>query len=84
MRVSGRPIHAKAMLIPTKSYGKDGFEYVVPLVTDEDDEWENQSGYLLSKGFMPSEFKYPAQRYRLESADKQTFECFVGKLEELQ
>ena len=40
------------MIIPREVFKKSGFEYIVPLVTKEDDKLENQSGLLLNKGFV--------------------------------
>ena len=41
------------MIVPTKVYGQEGYDYFVPLVTKEDNQLENQSGFILNKGFVP-------------------------------
>ena len=48
VRVTGRPIHGKAIYIPRNEviivfkieykYGKEGFEYIVPFVTKENED----------------------------------------------
>ena len=35
VRITGRPIHYKAMYVPRYELGKAGYEYVVPFVTRE-------------------------------------------------
>jgi surfeit locus 1 family protein len=38
VRLTGRPIHGKAIYIPRSEYGKAGFEYIVPFVTKENED----------------------------------------------
>jgi len=33
VKITGRPMHNTASLVPREAYGYPGFEYVVPLVT---------------------------------------------------
>ena len=56
------------MLIPSKSYGLDGFEYVVPLVTKETKDGDPIEGVLLNKGFIPAWYGEVAHRMRIEDA----------------
>ncbi len=62
---------------------RNGYEYVVPLLVQEAEDRSHQQGLLLSKGFLPFEFKSPGQRWRIEDVDKQTFTGYVSKLTEL-
>jgi len=41
------------MLIPSKSYDMDGFEYVVPLCIKETKDGIPLEGVLVNKGFIP-------------------------------
>lgn len=54
--VVGRPIHSKGMMIPTISYGLKGFEYLVPLVTKENEDGSVQEGLILNLGKHPEGF----------------------------
>jgi len=38
VRITGRPRHAYAMMVPSVSMGAPGFEYIVPVVTKEKDD----------------------------------------------
>lgn len=38
VRITGRPLHYLGMYIPREEYAKHGFEYVVPLVTKENED----------------------------------------------
>jgi hypothetical protein len=51
VEVTGRFLHNKTMLIPNKSYGLAGFEYVVPLCIKETKEGIPLEGILVNKGF---------------------------------
>lgn len=48
--ITGRPIHGKGMMIPSKSYGLYGFEYLVPFVTKENEDGSVQEGLILNLG----------------------------------
>jgi hypothetical protein len=37
--------------------GHKGYDYVVPLVTREKEDFSEQQGVLLNKGWIPAEFK---------------------------
>ena len=54
--ITGRPIHSKTMFIPHKLDYYPGFEYVLPLVTEENEDGSIQSGVLFNKGFIPHEY----------------------------
>ena len=56
------------MLIPTKNYGLEGFEYVVPLCIKETKDGIPLEGILVNKGFIPKEYKNPECRYKLENS----------------
>lgn len=68
MKIVGRPLHNKAFLIPSKSYGLEGFEYVVPLVTKETANGDALEGVLLNKGFIPKWYADMGNRMRIEDA----------------
>ena len=53
VRITGRPLHYKAMLVPRSCYGHTGYEYIVPFVLKENEDGSEQEGVLLSKGFLP-------------------------------
>ena len=55
--ITGRPIHSKTMFIPHKLDHYPGFEYVAPLVTEENEDGTIQSGVLFNKGFIPHEYR---------------------------
>lgn len=83
VRITGRPIHNKAMLIPRTVDGYAGFDYILPLVTKENEDGSVQEGVLLNKGWMPHEYAHPGARWRIENALPQTFDCYVSLNSEL-
>lgn len=84
MKVTGRPIHNRTCLVPREVYGRPGYEYVVPLVTDEAPGTGKQNGVILSKGFMQQEWANPTYRWRIENTLEQTFEGYISDLSELK
>ncbi|CAD8048601.1 unnamed protein product [Paramecium sonneborni] len=84
VRVKGRPLHYKQMMVPRTEFYKPGFECVVPLVTKEDADQTVQEGLLVSLGFVPYEYKEIPDRFKLEDASVQQFDCFLSQLPELQ
>jgi len=84
VQITGRPIHLRAVLIPCYQYGLKGYQYIVPLVTKEDENGDNQEGILLNKGFIPESEREIPNRLRLEDVSPQTFTAYVSKLEEYQ
>lgn len=68
IKVKGREIHNKGMLIPKHVNHYDGFSYFLPLVHTEDEKLENQSGIILNKGWMPHEYGPVENRMRVEDA----------------
>lgn len=34
-----------------------GYEFILPMVTNEDENYENQKGILINKGWLPQERK---------------------------
>jgi len=66
--MTGRYLHYRAMLIPSKSFGLDGYEYVVPCVTKETADGDPLEGVLVNKGFIPKEFGHVASRFRIENS----------------
>ena len=54
--VTGRLIHSKTMFVPHKLDYYPGFEYVLPLVIEENEDESIQSGVLFNKGFIPHEY----------------------------
>ncbi|EAR87578.2 SURF1 family protein (macronuclear) [Tetrahymena thermophila SB210] len=75
--ITGRPIHGKGMMIPAKSYGLHGFEYLVPFVTKENEDGSVQEGLILNLGFIPREYAPIWARARVENVEEQTFTCVV-------
>ena len=65
VEVGGRPLHRDQCLVPNIVNGADGFEYIVPLLVKEDADRSNQQGLILSKGFLPYNFKDIGTRYRI-------------------
>lgn len=78
IKVKGREIHNKGILIPKHLNHYDGFAYFLPLVHSEDAKLENQSGILLNKGWMPHEYGPIENRMRVEDAHNQNE--YVGML----
>ena len=73
------------MLIPSHSYGIEGYEYVVPLCTKETADGIAVEGVLLNKGFIPYEFAHVAHRMKIENSFKpETFTAYVSRLDEYQ
>jgi len=71
IKVEGRFLHNKAILLPTKKlYGLEGYEYVVPLCTKETVDGIPLEGVLVNKGFIPFDKYHPATRYRIENSFK--------------
>lgn len=68
-------------MVPNTSVELSGYEEVVPLVTKESDD--KQEGIMLSKGFLPSQYRDPNSRVRIEDVTQQTFVGYVSKLDEL-
>jgi cytochrome oxidase assembly protein ShyY1 len=66
--IIGRPLHNRAMLVPKRSYGLDGYEYIVPIVTNETKDGDPLEGVLLNKGFVPYEYAPVACRMRIENS----------------
>lgn len=46
------------MMIPSKSYGMFGYEYIVPLVTKENEDGSVQEGLLLNLGMYNKDIFY--------------------------
>lgn len=57
VKISGRPIHGKGKLVPRFSYGHFGFDYIVPLVTEEKSDGSQRKGILLNLGWVPHQWK---------------------------
>jgi surfeit locus 1 family protein len=83
IKITGRPLHNKAMLVPRKLEGYHGFDYIVPLVTKENEDGSEQEGILLNKGWLPNEHYHVGNRFRIENALPQTFECYLSLNSEL-
>jgi len=83
VRITGRPLHNKAMLIPRLYNGYAGFDYIVPLVTKENEDGSEKEGILLNKGWIPHEYAHVGSRWRIENALPQTFDCYVSLNSEL-
>ncbi|EGR34212.1 hypothetical protein IMG5_020760 [Ichthyophthirius multifiliis] len=84
IKIKGRPIHRKGMMIPVKSYGLYGYEYLVPLVTFENEDESHQEGFILNLGFIPQEYAEISQRCKIENVEIQEFTCVVNDSQHLQ
>eukprot|EP01016_Furgasonia_blochmanni_P031460 TRINITY_DN324_c0_g1_i1.p2 TRINITY_DN324_c0_g1~~TRINITY_DN324_c0_g1_i1.p2 ORF type:complete len:339 (-),score=97.06 TRINITY_DN324_c0_g1_i1:203-1219(-) len=84
VRITGRPMHYRAICIPKKTDNYPGFDYILPLVTRENKDSTEQWGLLLNSGWIPHEYRWPHDRYKLESSDPQTFDGYVTLNPELQ
>jgi len=83
VKITGRPIHNKAMLVPRMLEGYKGYDYIVPLVTNENEDGSVQEGVLLNKGWIPHEYYHVGARWRIENSLPQTFEGYVSLNSEL-
>ena len=84
VRVTGRQIHRLTQLVPRKVHGYEGFDYIVPLVTSENEAFKEQRGLLLNKGWLPHEYKNPGARFRIEdAASRHSFIGMVTRGEDL-
>lgn len=68
IKVKGREIHYKNMLIPQKLNNYSGYACFIPLIHQEDGKLENQVGILLNKGWMPHEYGPISNRVRVEDS----------------
>lgn len=84
VKISGRPIHSKAKLVPRIKYGHRGYDYIVPLVTDEQEDGSQRKGILLNMGWMPRQWKQIGSRLKIEDASLQTFIAYVSLNSELE
>lgn len=83
VRITGRPLHNKAMLVPRTVANYKGFDYILPLVTKENEDGSVQEGILLNKGWIPHEYEHIGARWRIENSLPQTFDCYVSLNSEL-
>eukprot|EP01017_Pseudomicrothorax_dubius_P045986 TRINITY_DN8039_c0_g4_i1.p1 TRINITY_DN8039_c0_g4~~TRINITY_DN8039_c0_g4_i1.p1 ORF type:complete len:335 (+),score=89.52 TRINITY_DN8039_c0_g4_i1:62-1006(+) len=83
VRITGRPDHSQAMLVPRWVNGYFGYDYIVPLITRETEDGSKTWGLLLNKGWIPHEYEHPGSRYRIEDSSPQTFEGYVTRNEDL-
>ena len=71
------------MDVAVRNYNIAGFEEVLPLVTREDKDHKNRQGLLFSMGWVPSRYRHPTCRLRIEKVDRQRFVGFVSRMSEL-
>lgn len=45
------------MYIRDRIHDYEGFQYILPMVVSEDENYENQKGILVNKGWIPHERK---------------------------
>ena len=57
VKIVGRPLHNRAVMISSRRYGHEGYEYIVPLCTNENEDGSVQEGIFLNKGWLPFEWK---------------------------
>lgn len=68
------------MYIQDNIYEYVGFQFILPMVTNEDENYENQRGVLINKGWLPHERKDLSLRNGMEdSFTKQTVVGVVTK-----
>lgn len=83
IKVKGREIHRKGILIPKKVNNYSGFAYFIPLIHQEDAKLENQVAILLNKGWMPHEYGPISNRIRVEdSVNKNEYIGMLNRGEE--
>ena len=78
IKVAGREIHSKAMMIPQKVNHYQGYAYIIPVIYSENEKLENQVAVFVNKGWMPHEFKNTESRMRVENS--KTRQQYVGML----
>ena len=78
IKVSGREIHSKAMMIPKKVNEYQGYAYILPLIYSENEQLEDQVAVIINKGWMPHEYKNIEDRMRFENSI--TRQEYVGML----
>lgn len=79
VKITGREIHNKAILLPRKMEGYHGFEYFVPIVTKENEESTYKEGIYINKGWMPWEYQHTASRFKIENSfTPETHVAFVS------
>ena len=57
VKLKGRFEHRKAMYISNKVDNYEGYDFIVPLITKEDDKYKNRHGILVNRGWLPHENK---------------------------
>lgn len=68
------------MYIKDEIQGYEGYQFILPMVTSEDENYENQKGVLINKGWIPHERKDLTNRMGFEdSFNKQTVVGIVTK-----
>lgn len=70
VEVEGRLIHRDAFFVPSWHRNYEGFQYIVPMVTEEDENLENRKGLLVNMGWYPHEFKHFTNRPIANSTTK--------------
>ena len=78
VKLTGRQIHRKTMLIPHDKHNYPSFDYIVPVVVKESPTFTEQKGLLVNKGLLPHEYKDVATRLRMENAHSPVE--FIGML----
>lgn len=78
IKVKGREIHVKSMLIPEYVNHYQGFANFLPLAHQEDANLENQIGIIINKGWIPHEYGPFEARFRVEDAFNQN--TYIGML----
>ena len=68
VRIKGRFQHNLSMYIPYKIHNYQGYQFIVPLITKEDKNYDNRHGILVNKGWLPHENKDPKDRFLPENS----------------
>ena len=82
VEVSGRLIHRLAFLVPTVVNQYPGYQYIVPMVTSENEELEDRKGLLVDLGFLPREYIKEESRPMFNSFESTTIQGVVTKGED--
>ena len=76
VKITGRYKHRFSMYITDKIHDYEGYQFILPMVTSEDENYENQRGILINKGWLPHERKELGNRGGLE--DSFTKQSVIG------
>lgn len=64
----GRYVFRYSGYVPNKINNYQGFEFLVPIITKEDEKLENRKGLIVNKGWLPHDYKDPSDRLGFEDS----------------